>query len=287
MKATLWGTRGSLAAPGSETMHYGGNTSCVEVRRADGALLVLDAGTGIRRLGEAIERDIARVDILLTHLHMDHIQGLGFFDPLFWKGLDVHLWGPSSTTLNLHSRLSRYLSPPLFPVRLRDLPCDLTLHDVVPLRDFSISGFDVKARLVCHPGPTVGYRIEADGAVLAYLPDHEPALGAREFPGPRNWISGIELAQDADLLIHDAQYSLEQYPDYVGWGHSSIPDALRFATAAKVRHLVPFHHDPAHSDLILDRLYEEVHKDWDLPFDLSPAVEGASFWLGRSRPSSG
>ena len=193
MRATLWGTRGSLAAPGPETMHYGGNTSCVEVRSGE-TLLVLDAGTGIRRLGEWIEREIGpaigRVDILLTHMHMDHIQGLGFFEPLFWRDLEVHLWGPSSTTMDLRTRLSRYLSPPLFPVRLRDLPCCMHLHDVVSVRHFEVGGFEIRADLLCHPGPTVGYRIEADGASLAYLPDHEPALGARDFPGERDWVSG-------------------------------------------------------------------------------------------------
>ena len=286
MKVTLWGTRGSLATPGAETVDYGGNTSCVEVRGQDGTLLVLDAGTGIRRLGESVEREIPRIDILLTHLHMDHIQGLGFFDPLFWPGLEVHLWGPSSTTLGLHARLSRYLSPPLFPVRLRDLPCRLTLHDAVAERRFSVGGLSVEAQLVCHPGPTVGYRVEGDDAVVAYLPDHEPALGAREFPEEDVWTSGFELARDADLLIHDAQYSEDEYPRFVGWGHSALTHALAFATTTGARQLVPFHHDPSHSDAALDRLYQGVREVHDLPFILSPAVEGESFWLGRSRPVS-
>jgi phosphoribosyl 1,2-cyclic phosphodiesterase len=130
MRITLWGTRGSLASPVPETVRYGGNTACVEVRGADGTLLVLDAGTGIRRLGASVGSDVRRVDILLTHLHMDHIQGLGFFKPLEQPGQEVHIWGPPSTTLDLRDRLARYLSPPLFPVRLRDLPCRLTLHHV-------------------------------------------------------------------------------------------------------------------------------------------------------------
>jgi phosphoribosyl 1,2-cyclic phosphodiesterase len=281
VKVTLWGTRGSLASPGAETMRYGGNTSCVEVRSADGSLLVLDAGTGIRPLGDSVERDIPRVDILLTHLHMDHIQGLGFFEPLFWPDLEVHLWGPSSTTLDLRSRLGRYLSPPLFPVRLRDLPCNLTLHDVVAEGNFQIGGFAIQAHLVCHPGPTVGYRIEGDGATLGYMPDHEPALGAPDFSQDPGWISGLEIADQVDLLIHDAQFSAEEYPNFVGWGHSSIPQMIAFARAARVRHLVPFHHDPAHSDRVLDRLYEEVHKTDGLPFELTPGTEGACFELGE------
>ncbi|MCE3248965.1 MAG: hypothetical protein K0R41_2790, partial [Geminicoccaceae bacterium] len=122
MRLTLFGTRGSIPAPGPETARYGGNTPSIEVRGADGTVLVLDAGTGVRRLGAQLPPDLARIDILLTHLHMDHIQGLGFFAPLYHPGIQVHIWGPASSTLPLDARLSRYLSPPLFPVHLRDLP---------------------------------------------------------------------------------------------------------------------------------------------------------------------
>src|SRR3990172_2880086 len=170
MRISLWGTRGSLPSAGPETVRYGGNTSCVELRDAAGALVVLDAGTGIRRL-----------DILLTHLHMDHIQGFGFFEPLFRPELEVHVWGPPSTTHDLRTRLTKYLSPPLFPVRLRDLPCRLHLHDV-PMGSFMIASLEVHAALVFHPGPTVGYRFVERGHSLVYIPDHEPALGARDFP---------------------------------------------------------------------------------------------------------
>jgi phosphoribosyl 1,2-cyclic phosphodiesterase len=146
MKITLWGTRGSLGAPGPETVRYGGNTSCVEVE-SGGTRLILDAGTGIRRLGAGLGPEVGRVDVLLTHLHMDHIQGLGFFRPLDEPGQEVHLWGPPSTTLDLGARLSRYLSPPLFPVRLRELPCQLSLHHV-PLGRFEIGGLRIDAALV-------------------------------------------------------------------------------------------------------------------------------------------
>src|SRR6188768_3878639 len=135
---------------------YGGNTSCVGVLGREGTVLVLDAGTGIRRLAAHLPKDARRVDILLTHLHMDHIQGLGFFVPLFRPNLQVHIWGPASTTLDLRARLKRYLSPPLFPVHLHDLPCSLELHDAVSAAEFRIGCFDVRADLVCHPGPTVG-----------------------------------------------------------------------------------------------------------------------------------
>jgi phosphoribosyl 1,2-cyclic phosphodiesterase len=282
VRAHLWGTRGSLATPGPEAVRYGGNTSCVEVRGADDTLLVLDAGTGIRRLGATLGPETKRVDLLLTHLHLDHILGLGFFDPLLRPEVDVHIWGPSSTTLNLRSRLARYLSPPLFPVRLRDLPCNLTLHDVVDLGRFCIGSLEVQTALVCHPGPTVGYRVTGDGATLAYLPDHEPALGSRQFPSEPEWTSGFGLAEGADLLIHDAQYSAKEYPDHVGWGHSAISHTLAFAELCGVKRLAPFHHDPGHSDEMLDRMFEEARNSNGLPFELVPAMEGMTFRLRAS-----
>ncbi|HXH21322.1 MAG TPA: MBL fold metallo-hydrolase [Dehalococcoidia bacterium] len=275
MKATLWGTRGSLAAPGPETVGYGGNTACVEVRSRGGATLVLDAGTGIRRLGLALASEEGRIDILLSHLHVDHIQGLGFFAPLFQPGRVIHIWGPPSTTMNLRMRLGRYLSPPLFPVPLRELPSDITLHDV-PLQPFEIEGLRVCADLVCHPGSSVGYRIEEAGKALTYIPDHEPALGARVFPGRPDWISGYALALGADLLIHDAQYTDEEYLARIGWGHSSMTQAIQFAIAAEVRRLVGFHHDPDHSDDMLDRLCADLVRQ-ELPFDFKPGWEGATY----------
>jgi phosphoribosyl 1,2-cyclic phosphodiesterase len=252
----FWGTRGSVPTPGPSTQRYGGNTSCVAVDTDErGSLVVLDAGTGICALGATIGPDLTRVDILLSHLHMDHILGLGFFAGLFRPGLEVHLWGPSSTTLLLSARLTRYLSPPLFPVRLRDLPCRLTVHDV-PLGTFDIPGLQVTTALVCHPGPTVGYRLNDGQSTVVYLSDHEPALGAQRFPDIARWTSGFTLAQGADVLIHDAQYSDDEYPHHVGWGHSSLEHATAFATFAGVEHLVGFHHDPWHDDDTIDRLYQ-------------------------------
>ncbi len=280
MKVTIWGTRGSLATPGPESVRYGGNTCCVEVRGSDGTVLVLDAGTGIRRLGDSLEPAMKRVDILLTHLHIDHIQGLGFFGPMFDCEKEVHIWGPSSTTMDLRGRLARYLSPPLFPIGLRDVPCGLELHDVVDVGKFQIGGFEISAALVCHPGPTVGYRVTGDGASVTYLPDHEPALGANSLPQEPDWISGFELAAGADLLIHDAQYTDEEYSPRVGWGHSTFADAVRFAAATSVKRLVLFHHDPSHSDTMLDSLFEETRNASKVPFEIIPGVEGATFHLG-------
>ena len=283
MKIRLWGTRGSVASPGADTASYGGNTSCVEVRGHEGTVIVLDAGTGIRPLGARLPADLARVDILLTHLHMDHIQGLGFFAPLYDAKKEVHIWGPASTTLSLQERLRRYLSPPLFPVRLRDLACQLKVHEV-PCGDFEIGEFRCSAALVFHPGPTVGFRLETSAGTLAYIPDHEPALGAARFPLEAKWTSGYDLAAGVDLLIHDAQYTNDEYGRYRGWGHSSFEDMLRFAELARVKHLVAFHHDPAHTDLELDRLLRAPA--CGLPFEFTPGKEGAEFELRKLAAAS-
>jgi phosphoribosyl 1,2-cyclic phosphodiesterase len=274
MRVTLWGTRGSIAAPGSETTRYGGNTSCVEVRGREGTVLVLDAGTGIRRLGGTLS-GVRRVDVLLTHLHMDHVQGLGFFPPLYDPSVEVHLWGPPSATRSLRARLARYLSPPLFPVHARDL-AGLVVEDVTA-GDVEIGEFRVASARVCHPGPTVGYRVTAAAGTLAYLPDHEPALGVRRFPEAPEWTSGYTLARGADLLIHDAQYTDAEYAERVGWGHSAIGHAIAFARLAGVRRLVTFHHDPAHSDADLERMTADALAGASLACAVEVGAEGAGF----------
>jgi ribonuclease BN (tRNA processing enzyme) len=275
MHVTLWGTRGSVPTPGPETVRYGGNTACVEVKAIDNHAVILDAGSGIARLSGTIGPETTRIDVLLTHLHMDHILGLGFFEPFRRPGLEVHMWGPSSTTLDLRARLSRYMSPPLFPVRLHELECQLELHDV-PLGSFEIPGLRVRTARVCHPGPTVGYRLEDDLGVVTYLPDHEPALGSRHFPEPEQWMSGYDLAEGADLLIHDAQYAQSEYESHVGWGHSTIDQTLAFADTTEVGHLVAFHHDPGHDDAQLERFYSEALVD-DSSYSLTIGAEGDTF----------
>ncbi|MDP8959344.1 MAG: MBL fold metallo-hydrolase [Actinomycetota bacterium] len=278
MKVTLWGTRGSLACAGPETIGYGGDTSTVEVETGDGAL-VLDAGTGVRSLGDAL-LGARRVDLLLTHLHMDHIQGLGFFRPLLDPDTEVHLWGPASGTLSLAQRLARYLSPPLFPLRVRELE-SVVFHDVGP-GSFSIGSLTVSADLLSHPGLTLGYRIEAGAAVLAYLPDHEPALGNPRFPGAAEWTSGSRLAQGASLLIHDAQYTSQEYEERMGWGHSAFEHVLAFAELSGVEALVPFHHDPWHSDQMLDELMA-ASRSRALGFELIPGKVRTTIELEESR----
>jgi phosphoribosyl 1,2-cyclic phosphodiesterase len=249
------------------------------VRAKNGAMLAFDAGTGIRRLGAQVSPATARIDILLTHLHMDHIQGLGFFGPLYDPAIEVHIWGPGSSTLSLEARLSRYLSPPLFPVHLRDLP-GVACHQV-PRPPFDIGPFHIETSLVCHPGPTVGYRVEGDGGVVAYMCDHEPALclHSGRWPG-REWISGFDLAVGVDLLIHDAQYTDEEYERYLGWGHSTYRHAFEFAAQVGAKQIVPFHHDPSHDDEMLDRLHENAVRRIKPDFAVSHGREGAVFDVG-------
>lgn len=254
MRVTIWGCRGSIPAPGPETVGYGGNTSSVEVTLDSGAVFVLDAGTGARNLGaELQERGVQRLQLLLTHLHLDHLEGLRFFAPLFDERVTVDVWGPRSPVQSLRERIRRSFSPPLFPIDLQEIPAQLTFHDV-PREPWTLEGARIVSGLVMHPGPTVGYRIEADGATFAYIPDHEPALTGDFAARSRDWISGAAIAEDADVLFHDAQYSEEEYPDRIGWGHSSVADAVAFAEAVSVRRMLMFHHDPLHSDSELEAM---------------------------------
>ncbi len=271
MRVTFWGTRGSLASPGPETVRYGGNTACVEVRDSSGGLIVLDAGTGIRRLGATLG-DARTIHLFLTHLHLDHLQGLGFFAPIFRPEVEVHIWGPPSLRADLAARLNRYLSPPLFPVRLKELGSRVTLHPA-PMQPVRVGGIEVVAELIVHPGPTVGYRLTEDDRAMAYLPDHEPALGARRFPESPEWTSGHAIALGVDLLIHDAQYTAHERETRIGWGHSSLDEAATFAGEVGAAALAPFHHDPTHSDADLDALFRTVQPG---TVELVPAAEGMS-----------
>jgi phosphoribosyl 1,2-cyclic phosphodiesterase len=250
-----------MATPGRETLRTGGNTTCVEVT-ADGSRVILDAGTGIRALGAELARDgLQKINICLTHLHLDHIEGLGFFAPFYDPDCEVSLWGPPSSVRTLKERISRYLSSPLFPVEVSDLPARVTFLDA-PDGPWEIDGLRMEAWPVSHPGTTLGYRIESDGAALAFIPDHEPALGLELESLTSDWISGFPVADGATLLLHDSQYTEEEYAGRIGWGHSSIRQTVTFAAKTRAESTLLFHHDPVHTDDDLDAHCDRARELW-------------------------
>lgn len=270
MRLTIWGCRGTLASPGPETVRYGGQTSCIAVHLDDGSLVILDAGTGIRPLGMSLGASHPRrVDLLISHLHTDHIEGLRFFAPFWDPSVEFHVWGPPAPSRSLEERIAPLFSPPFFPVHLRNVPSRPTFHET-PSAPWSIGSAVVSAALVKHPGPAVGYRIEEAERTLAYLPDHEPGLGADLSSIEPEWISGLALARGADLLLHDGQYTQAEYDGRVGWGHSSTADAVTFAERAGARHVVLFHHDPMHTDAQLEAMLADAQQ---LPAAASMGVE--------------
>ena len=283
MKVKIWGARGSVPSPGPETIRYGGNTSCVQVTLEDGTVLALDAGTGIRSLGLALPSETTHLHILLTHLHLDHIQGIVFFAPAFQPSSEIVIWGPASAEAPLEDRIARYISAPLSPVEVRELPCDVSFRDC-PESDWEIGSAKLRAASVAHRGPTLGYRITEGDTSLTYIPDHEPALGISLAEEDTEWISGYELARESSLLIHDAQYSDDEYPNHVGWGHSALTHTLDFADRVEAERLLMFHHDPMHTDDFLDAHYAAAVERWQEmghdPAQLEMAIERREMQLG-------
>ena len=277
MKITIWGCRGSMPSPGPDMIKYGGNTSCVQVEHGD-TCLILDGGSGIQELGNALDPDTRVVNLLLTHLHIDHIMGLGYFRPFYNPKCTVNIWGPTGSNESLVERLRRYFSPPFFPVRLKELPAEIHVYEI-DNSDFEIASFRIRSEYICHPGPTVGYRVECGDSVLSYIPDHEPALGSSDFPHSTEWCSGYDIAENADLLLHDGQYTQQDYKGKIGWGHSSMKDAIDFAKLSQVKKLILFHHDPLHSDTTLENMFEQCTANKEFEFELALAREKDTFTL--------
>jgi phosphoribosyl 1,2-cyclic phosphodiesterase len=260
VRVKVWGARGSVPTPGPSTNHYGGNTSCLQVTLSDGRLLVLDAGSGIRNLGLRLAGRARRIDILLTHLHLDHIQGLMFFAPLFMPDAEIVIWGPPAAE-TLSERLARYLSPPLTALNLHELPSRLSFR-TCPKGEWEIGPARIQAAPVTHPGPTVGYRISEGDASLCYIPDQELGLGSPLSVRERHSLPGFDLAHGVSLLVHDCQYTDDEYPSHIGWGHSRLGDVLAFARLTEAQRVLLFHHDPLHDDEQLDRLHVDALARW-------------------------
>jgi len=257
---TFWGVRGSIAAPGPDTIRYGGNTPCVTVEY-DGHMVILDAGTGIRKLGIALQSAAGGkpldLDLLVSHTHWDHIQGFPFFVPAFVPGNRLRVYGPRSPDKRLERVLRGQMDPEYFPVALGDLAADITVHEYHG-EPWQIGPFLVRASYLHHPGVTLGYRLEAPGLTIAYATDTEPYRShlPASRPGDAEVLAFakrcdedlIALVRGADVFIADAQYFPDEYVRKTGWGHSSYLDSVELAIEAQVKHLVLFSHDPMHDD---------------------------------------
>jgi phosphoribosyl 1,2-cyclic phosphodiesterase len=259
IRATCWGTRGSIPSPGPDTIRYGGNTSCVEVRAA-GRTFIFDAGTGIRALSEHLAAQAGPVvaDLFVSHFHWDHIQGFPFFTPLYRPGSRLRIHGPRQGEMEIARAFSGQMAPMYFPIPMEALAAELEFVHVngVPWTD---RGVEVASIPVRHGQHTCGYRITVDGAALAYVPDNE--LGGDGGPGSA-WYDGlVAFLRGVDVLFHDAMYTDAEYDRFRGWGHSSVQQAVRLAEDAGVRRLHLFHHAPARTDGELDAILADARAD--------------------------
>lgn len=260
----FWGVRGSIPTPGAATAYYGGNTTCVEFR-AEGEVIILDAGTGIRDLGLALQKEVAgrpvRASLLITHTHWDHIQGFPFFVPAYHPQNEVQVFGYEGARQGLEAVFSSQMENPYFPISLEQMPSHVKIHEQREM-EFAIGKVQVKATFVNHPGICVGYRLESSAGTVVFIPDYEPfsrfklqsmdaATSANEmihdFVHQQDQ-KMIEFIRGADVLIMDAQYDAEEYRHHIGWGHSCVEDTVAAALAADVKQLYLFHHDPSHDD---------------------------------------
>lgn len=252
----FWGVRGSIPCPGSETVRYGGNTSCVEMH-VGRERLIFDGGTGLRILGQSLmAENPVKAHLFFTHSHWDHIQGFPFFIPAFIKGNSFKIYAvPSPNGATMKQRLHDQMLHPNFPVPLQIMQADLEFYNLEMGETLHCGDVTVETRGLNHPGESVGYRVNWQGLSAAYITDTE------HFPD-RLDDNVLALARQADVMIIDATYTDEEYndPKYskVGWGHSTWQEAIKIAKAAQVKQLVLFHHDPAHNDDFLDRIGEQA-----------------------------
>ena len=273
MRVKFWGTRGTRPTPGRATLRFGGNTACVEVRTAAGDLIIMDSGSGICELGNALDGPV-NAHLLISHTHWDHIQGFPFFAPNFAAGSRLTVVGPKGSMKSLQSAFADQMDPVYFPLSMDQMPVELDFKELVPGETFMAAGVKVTPHTMHHPIATFGYRLEQEGRTFVFATDQEPwtdpdelidnVRGMKEEDRPAAEIEAlwprdyIEWCRDADLLVHDAQYSAEEYRSHVGWGHSSFDYALLVARQAQARQLAFYHHDPMHSDHQIEAMVEEA-----------------------------
>jgi phosphoribosyl 1,2-cyclic phosphodiesterase len=258
----FWGTRGSIPSPGPSTVRYGGNTPCLELRTAEGWLIILDAGTGIRELGrtllEGAPNGSIDGDIFLTHAHWDHIQGIPFFAPLFRKGNRFTIWGSRSLQTSIDRVVRDQMSPVVFPVSFEELQARIDFQELAEERRMG-NGYEVSAIAVRHPGGALGYRFSSgngEGGALVYISDNELSTEAR-YEDPPAWRAKLlDFTRGASVLVHDTMYTAEEYRSFIGWGHSTHEQAVDLALEAGVKRLVLFHHRHERSDEEVDRCVE-------------------------------
>ncbi|MBI3037973.1 MBL fold metallo-hydrolase [bacterium] len=275
MKVVFWGCRGSTPCPGANTVRYGGNTSCIEIRNSTNDILILDAGSGIRELGMSLLREMPiKASLLICHTHWDHIHGFPFFAPAFIPKNNIQILGPAKMVSNksIGDVLAEQMNYAYFPVRTAELLGKISYIDQMAGRA-DVEGFDVNCFPSNHPILSIGSRIEADRKVVVFTGDHEPyrdtiypsddmsdeAVSAREFAAQQNTMLE-ETARGADLLICDCQYTDKEYETKIGWGHSSVGHCIDRAVKAGVKKLALTHHDPLKTDNDLDVLEAEAKK---------------------------
>ena len=289
-RVKLWGVRGSLPTPGPKTVRYGGNTSCVEVR-ADGEIIVLDAGTGIHGLGLALDKELGaqtiKVTLLITHTHWDHIQGLPFFSSVYNGKNLIRILGYEGARAGLATILAGQMETPFFPVSLRELPSHLAIEELKEM-EFHIGKVKVVSKFVNHPGICAGYRLYTSAGSVAYMPDNEPYEFLKVQVAEKDGIDGdqarsfaeterakmVEFLRDCDVAILDGQYTDEEYQRHVGWGHSPVSSAVLLARDANVKRVLIFHHDPTHDDDRIDQMIEQA-RDLVAESGHSMVIEGA------------
>ena len=266
MRVQFWGTRGSIAKPGRSTVRYGGNTPCVQVTSAAGTVVILDCGTGAHDLGQMLiktREHPLRGSILISHTHWDHIQGFPFFAPLFVPDSEWDIYAPRGLGQSLRETLAAQMHRTYFPIPLEKFAASVRYHDIVE-GSLNIADIRVTTHYLNHPAVTLAYRLEADGVSLVYACDHEPfSQQWAAIPGAMTAQDRehIEFLSGADLVIHDAQYTAEEYREKIGWGHSSIEYAIEVSRAAGAKRLALTHHDPLRNDDEIDRIVEKIRSD--------------------------